>query len=209
MFLDNATMNGLLILWWILPFSDACEAFPRKHVNEPGEYPKPDEDDASRDALSLDPERHEYTLPSPPPPQKAVLFCPLPGQVHHLNWWLSKYFADHVDRFHMYAAMGNDECAEMPLKFQDSQNPTMFIMAPKVGRTRLNLATANHEAISQKFWELNEQWQANAHIVWIGRNNVPHILLPNMGPGDYDNHVSDLHRHSRVAQVRVLHVLMC
>jgi len=64
-------------------------------------------------------QRHQNALPIALPPQKAVLFCSLCGQVHHFRWWLTKYFADHVDLFHMYAEMGNDEQAEMLLKFQD------------------------------------------------------------------------------------------
>jgi hypothetical protein len=81
--------------------------------------------------------------PSLPPPQMAVLFCPLPGQVRHLKWWLTKIFGDNVDIFHMYAEMGNDERTEMQLKFQDSQNPSVFITTPKVGRTCLNPTAAN------------------------------------------------------------------
>ena len=77
-------------------------------VNKHAEYPEPDKDNPLREALLPEQERHENALPSAPPPQKAVLFCPLPGQVRHLKWWLTKYFADHVDIFHMYAEMSND-----------------------------------------------------------------------------------------------------
>jgi len=84
------------------------ETFLPMLVNKHAEYPEPDEDDPSREALLPEQERHKNALPSAPPPQKAVLFCPLPGQVRHLKWWLTKYFADHVDIFHMYAEMSND-----------------------------------------------------------------------------------------------------
>jgi len=50
----------------------------------------------------------------------VLLICPLPGQVCHLKWWLTKYFADHADIFHMDAEIGNDEGTEMLHKFQDS-----------------------------------------------------------------------------------------
>jgi len=176
-------------------------------VNERVEYPEPDQDDASREAL-LPQERNENAPPSAPPPQKAVLFCPLPGQVCHLKWWLTKFFGDNVDIFHMYAEMGNDERTEMQLKFQDSRNPSVFIPTPKVGGTGLNLTAANHAVISQKFWVLNEQRQAFARVVRLGQNRVPHTWLLNTGPGCYDNRVSDLHQHSGVAQMRVLHGLM-
>ena len=89
------------------------ETFLPMLVNEHAEYPESDEDDPLREALLLEHERHENALPSAPPPQKAVLVCSLAGQVRHLKWWLTMYFADHVDIFHMYTEMGNDEGTEM------------------------------------------------------------------------------------------------
>jgi len=82
-------------------------------VNVPAEFPDPDQDDASREAHFLYQHRNHNALPSARSPQKVVLFCPLPGRARHLKWWLTKYFADHVDIFHLYAEMGNDECTEM------------------------------------------------------------------------------------------------
>jgi hypothetical protein len=54
-------------------------------INAAAEYPIPDEDEASKEALQHKPECNLNTLPCAPLPQKAVLFCPLPGQVHHLS----------------------------------------------------------------------------------------------------------------------------
>jgi hypothetical protein len=53
------------------------------HVKEPTEYPEPDKDKASNAALLHEPESDKSALPCSPPPQKAVLFCLLPGQVCH------------------------------------------------------------------------------------------------------------------------------
>ena len=61
-------------------------------VNEPAEYPEPDEDDPLREALLPEQKRHENALPSAPPPHKPVRFDPSPGQVPYLKWWLTKYF---------------------------------------------------------------------------------------------------------------------
>jgi hypothetical protein len=119
-------------------------------VKEPAEYPEPDQDDASSETL-LPAEGNENALPSAPPPQQVVLFCPLPGHVHYLKWWLTKFFGDNVDIFHMYAEMGNDERTEMQPKFQDSPNPSLFIITPKVGGIGLNVTAANHAVIPQKF----------------------------------------------------------
>jgi hypothetical protein len=144
-------------------------------VNESAEYPEPDEDEASNEALLHEPESLKITLAhAPPPPQKAMLLCPLPGEVRHLKWWLTKFFADNMDIFYMCAEMGNDESTEMELKFQDSPNPSVFVTTPKVGRTGLNLTAANHVVITQKFWVLNQQRQAFARVVRLGQIRVPH-----------------------------------
>jgi hypothetical protein len=78
-------------------------------VTEHAGYPKPDEDNPLLEAPLPAQERHKYDLPSAPPPQKAVLLYPLVGHVRHWKWWLTKYLAEYVDNFHMYAEMGNDE----------------------------------------------------------------------------------------------------
>jgi len=176
-------------------------------VDKPAEYPEPDQDDASSETL-LPEETNKNAPPTAPPPHKAVLFCPLPGQVRHLKWWLTNFFADNVDIFYMCAKMGNDERTEMQLQLQYSRNPSVFITTPKVGRTGLNLTAANHAVITQKFWVLNEQWQAFARVVRLGQNRVPHTAFLNTGPGGYDDHASDLHQHSGVAQIRVLYGLI-
>jgi len=107
------------------------ETFLPMLINEHAEYPKPDEDNPLGGALLPEQDRHNNALPNAPPPQHAVLVCPLPGQVLHLKWWLRKYIADHVDIFHMYAEMGNDERTEMQLRFQDAPNPFLFLLTPK------------------------------------------------------------------------------
>jgi len=177
-------------------------------VNEPAEYPEPDEDEASNEVLPYEPKRIKCTLPSAPSPRKVVLFCPLPGDVRHLKWWLTKFFADHLDIFYMNADMGNDERIEMQLKIQDSPNPSVFVTTPKVGGIGLNLTAANHAVTTQKFWVLNEQRQAFARVVRLGQNRVPHTWLLITEPNGYDNRASDLHQLSGVAQMRVLHGLI-
>jgi len=137
-----------------------------------------------------------------------VLFCPLPGQVRHLKWWLTKFHADHLDIIYLYAEMGNNKRTEMPLKFQHLPNRSVFVTTPKVGGTGSNLTAENHAAIPQTFRVLNEQSQAFALIVRLGQNRLPHTWLLNSGPGGYDNRASDIHQLSAVAQMRVLHVLI-
>jgi len=137
-----------LIVGWLR------ETFLPMLVTKHAEYPEPDQEDPLREALLPEQETNHNALPSAPAPQKVVLFCPLHGQVRHLKWWLTKYFADHLDIFQMYAEMGDDERTEMQLRFQDSRNPSVFITMPRVGGTSLNLTAANHAVITQKFWVL-------------------------------------------------------
>jgi len=104
-------------------------------VKEPAEYPEPDQDDPSSETL-LPEVRNKNAPPSAPPPQQAVLFCPLPGQVRHLKWWLTKFFVDNVDIFHMYAEMGNDECTEMQLEFHGFTKSLCIHNHTQCGRDR-------------------------------------------------------------------------
>jgi len=196
------TWEDCVILWWLR------DAILPMVVKEPAEYPEPDQDDASGETLLPDQERNDTALPSAPPLQKAVLLCPLPGQVDYFKWWLMKYFADHMDIFHMYAEMGNNEHTEILHKFQDSQNPTVFVTTATVGGIGLNLTVAMHAVMTQKRWVLNEQWQAFAQVVKLGQNRVPHKWLLNTERGGYDNHASNLDQHNGVTHMRVLHGLM-
>ena len=73
-----------------------------------------------------------------------------------------------MDIFHVYTEMGNDECTEMQLKFQNSRNPSVFVTTPREGGTGLNLTAANNAVITQQFWVINEQLQAFARVVRLG-----------------------------------------
>jgi len=86
-------------------------------VNSLAEDPEPDEDNRLSENLLPEQVRTDNVLHSAPPAKIVVLFHPVPAQVRHLNWWLTNCFVDHVDIFHIYVEMGNDECAQMPLKF--------------------------------------------------------------------------------------------
>jgi len=161
-------------------------------IKGPAEYHEADQDDPSNEALRLAPVRNENALPSLPLPQKVMLFCPFPAQVGDLKWWLSKYFVDHVDIFHMYAEMGIDELTEMQLKFQDSRNALVFITTPKVGGTGVHVTAANHGVITQKFSVLNKPWQPLAQGVHLGQKRGPHKWLLNRDRGAYDNWICNL-----------------
>jgi hypothetical protein len=113
-------------------------------IQELAKFPKSEEDHTPTEELLLQHEAHDNILPSAPSPQKAVQFCPLPGKDRHLHWRLTKYFADHVNIFHMYSEMGNDKQTEMQPKYLDSHNLSAFVMAPNVGGTWQILTAANY-----------------------------------------------------------------
>jgi hypothetical protein len=126
------------------------EAFLPNLVKESVDCPEPDQDNESSEALLPNQDRYGKQLPSAPPPHLAMPFCALPGNVHHLKWWVTKLFADNVDIFHMYAEMVNNECTEMQHNFLVSQNTSVLIITSGLGRTGLNLAAANYAVITPK-----------------------------------------------------------
>jgi len=77
--------NEWVLDTWVdsLIFRWLRESFLPSLINQHAEYSEPDEDDPLREALLPEQERHENGLPSAPPPENAVLFCHLPGQVRH------------------------------------------------------------------------------------------------------------------------------
>ena len=80
-------------------------------VKEPGEYPEPDEDDASREKL-FPGKRNENALPSAPPQQRQCYFV-LSLAKFVIEVVVNEVFADHVDICHIYAEIGNGERTEI------------------------------------------------------------------------------------------------
>ena len=183
------------IVWWL------GEPFQPMLTHKPGVYPEPDQDESWREALLPEQERNGNS-PQSTSHTKAVLFCPLPGLVRHLKCWLTNYFADHVDIFHMYKEMGNDAHKEMQLKYRDSPNPSVFVSTPKASRKSVNLGAASHAGISQRYWVLNVQRRPFAQAFQLGDKRMQHTWLRNPRLGGYDNPVCNLHQHSAVAQIR-------
>ena len=163
--------DWLLNTWMDSPiFRWLRETLLPMNVKVPAEYPAPDQNDKSREALLPEQDPNQNAFTCTPTLQKAVVFCPLPGQLRDLKLWVMMFFVDNVDIFYMFAEIGNDDCTEMQLKFQDLRNPSLFVTTPKVGGTRLNLSAVNVAEISQKLWVCNEQWQAFAQVVGPGQN---------------------------------------
>ena len=140
-------------------------------------------------------------------PQKAVMFCPLPGQVRHVAWWLRLAYPE-VETKTMFSEDSAERRTELMSEFQNSPCCTVFITTTKIGGTGLNLVAANHAVVLQKPWVLNEQRQAFGRIVRLGQMREPHCWLLNTGPGGYDDRVTELHTTRGTAQLLVLHGLM-
>jgi len=208
---DQNDISGQLYDEWPLDTWMDCpifrwlrDTFLPMLVDSPREYPKPDKGKASNQVLLHRPESINSALLCAPPPPKAVPFCPLPGDVRHLKQWLRKSFADHLDILYMYAEMGNDERSKLQLKIQDSPNTSVFAITFNVGGPSPKLPAANDAVTTQKFWVLNEQWQAFAQVVHRGQSRAAYTEQLNTGQSGYDNSTSDIHQLSAVAQIRVL-----
>jgi len=131
----------------------------------------------------------------------GAIFVPHPHRIHYSKLQLTKCLVNHVDNFLMYVQIGNNECTNMQLQFEDSRNPTVFITSSQVGGVGHCLTAGNHTVISQKFWVLNGQLQAIAQLIGFGQITVPDTWLLNMGPGGGDIHGSDHHWPSSVAEL--------
>ena len=82
---------------------------------------------------------------------------------------------------------------ELRNEFQNMARCAVFLTTTKVGGTGLNIVAANHAVILQKPWVLNEQRQAFGRIVRLGQTRQPHCWLLNVGPGGYNDQVTQLH----------------
>ena len=127
--------------------------------------------------------------------QKAVMFCPLPSQVRHVQWWLRHNFPQ-VHLVRMQSDDYLDDRTELMNEFQNTARCAVFLTTTKVGGTGLNLVASNHAVILQKPWVLNEQRQAFGQIVRLSQTHQPHCWLLNVGPGGYDDRVTQLHHQS-------------
>jgi len=76
-------------------------------------YPKLKHDTVTVSELYHDQDRMDIVIHSAPPPHEVVLFGALHEKVWLWKWWETKYFAEYVNIFHMYAEMSHDDLAEM------------------------------------------------------------------------------------------------
>ena len=86
-----------------------------------------------------------------------------------------------------------DDRTELMNEFQSTGQCAVFLNTTKVGGIGLNLVAANHAVILQKPWVLNKQRQAFGRIVRLGQTRQPHCWLLNVGPGGYDDRVTEPH----------------
>ena len=130
--------------------------------------------------------------------QKAVMFCPLPGQVRYIQWWLWYNFSQ-VHLVWWLSDDSPDDRTELLNKFKNTAQCAVFLTTTKVSGTGLNLVAENHVVIFPKSWVLNEQRQVFGCIVRLGQTRQPHRRLLNVGPGGYDDQLIQLHHQSSQA----------
>ena len=66
----------------------------------------------------------------------------------YLKWWLIKIFADAVDTLCMYKKIGDDDCIENWLTFQDSSDPLVFDSTTIVCQTGSDIRVTNHAVLT-------------------------------------------------------------
>jgi SNF2 family DNA or RNA helicase len=138
-------------------------------------------------------------------PAKVVLFCPLPDQAHLVAWWFQTHVSD-VDCFLLKAKMSLEERVGLVNAFS-AAGPSILISTPALAGTGINLTTANHVVIMQKFWNLNEQRQAVARIHRLGQKRKCHAWIIHVSKG-VDDRAAELQEVRGKLEARVMHGLM-
>jgi len=136
----------------IFQFSDGWERHfcPRLSRNLQ-EYPKLPKT-THQEQRTFQKRERKCTTSSPPPTKGSTILYSFLAKFVIWSGGKHSFFGDNVDIFHIYTKWAMMNHTEMQLKFQDSWNPSVFITAPKVGGTGLNLQLQNHAAMTETFW---------------------------------------------------------
>lgn len=145
-------------------------------------------------------------VPKNGPPNKAVIFAPLPGHTYLLNWWFKQYYPK-VNCFHYFSLLNRKDRSAMIKNFGRADTTSVLILTPALGGTGLNLVMANHVVIAQKFWNLNEQRQAVGRIHRLGQSRPPTSWTIHCVDG-VDDRAQELHEIRGKFEARVMHGLM-
>jgi SNF2 family DNA or RNA helicase len=137
---------------------------------------------------------------------KAVLFCPLPGQTHLVDWWFRTYHP-RIQSFLLAAGQATQERTDVINAFSDWPEPAVLVLTPALGGTGLNLTAADHVVIMQKFWCLNEQRQAVARVHRLGQPREPTAWVLHV-KGGIDDRAQELQTANGVFEARMMHGLM-
>jgi len=139
-------------------------------------------------------------------PNKVVIFAPLPGQASYINWYLRTFHVNiHTILYHSGLVSRNRDA--LLQEFSTIHAPAALILTPALGGTGLNLVSANHVVIMQKFWNLNEQRQAVARIHRIGQARTPEAWILHC-EGGVDDRAEELHQSRGKFEARIMHGLI-
>lgn len=144
--------------------------------------------------------------PSNGAPNKAVIFTPLPGQSWFVFWFL-KTFHQGLKPFIFHSGLPRPVRDQLIEEFSSTTSPAALVLTPAVGGTGLNLVSANHVVIMQKFWVLNEQRQAMGRIDRLGQKRTPNIWILHC-VGSVDDRAEELHVMRASYEARIMHGLL-
>jgi len=139
-------------------------------------------------------------------PNKVVTFAPLPGQAASVNWFLRTFHA-RIHSILYHSGVPSRDRDRLLQEFAWVDSPAALILSPALGGTGLNLVAAKHVIIMQKFWNLNDQWQAVARIHLIGQMRPPKAWILHC-EGGVDHRAEELHLSRGKFEMRVMQGLI-
>jgi len=139
-------------------------------------------------------------------PNKVVTFALLPCQASYVNWFL-QIFHTGIHSILYHSGVPSRGLDRLLQEFASVDRPAALILTPALGGTGLNLVTANHVRIMQKFSHWKEQRQAVARIHCIGQMHIPKAWILHC-KGGLNDRAEELHQSYGKFEAWVMHELI-
>ena len=124
------------------------------------------------------------------PKPKVVIFTGLPRQADLVEDWLKQVVKDFVV-YRLEMKMSSEERATQTTRFENEDNLAALVSTGVVGGKGLNLQSANHVVLLQKYWNLNDMRQAIARVWRLGQKRLSRAwVLHSYG---FDHKARELH----------------
>lgn len=111
--------------------------------------------------------QNRLTRPKP----KVVISTGLPRQADLVEDWLKQVVRD-FSVYRLEMKKSSEECAEQTTMFENDRGLAALGSTGVVGGKGLNLQSANHVVLLQKYWNLNDMRQAIARVWRLGQKRL-------------------------------------